>query len=759
LKASNGGTDLLPSSAALKNKPTKTVNIANGQLSVAHHLIHAEARKNNRRNLSEGNDNSQKMQNHQPVTNIAPKIAKEVHLRPMGMPTDNVDCVGLPTLPPYGRYNGNDIKSPAHQFSSPPPRIHSNSMIPERDSGPARLPASPPTITQATPSSATIVQPNYKPIPQRALLGPTNGVTVQSTPVKAQPALITSSLAGKVYVASSISAQGGVSNCNNVSKVDVKTNSNDVDNKPKHFHSQNPTNLPAPKPSHQPYGPINHPPVPHQFHAQQPQTGIQSGPQSVKAKATMNVNVTRTHHHNGSGSLDFHGFQKIQECHSSSDENRSSGHASMSDTGGGNGTSSPGSNKTGQLGPVPEDNGRLAAGVTSRNGRSRASTGKPRHRNAPLKNPWSGSGLEDIKTAIQQLTLRSQTSTSTYSSLSAGSESSEPARRLGRYSSMETVNTNVTSADEFVWVDSHNRLVELQHPPWSQYCLLRVIRVGRCREFADRVSAEAVPRLGYLLTRALVRVAREIQRLSSVLGLCSKNEVAGALKMVLCPALADSSIKACLRAAAMFYLSGDGTLKQTKSARAGLQLPVGRFHRWMVDARLGKFVHEYAAVYLCAAFENLLEEVLLQCMPTDSTATLTAMGLEHAIANSGDLWGLLQPFVHLNAGRIASGALTMPRWTSEASVNSNPNHHNNSKQEPCLLTTCVGSLGELKDLVNRSHKRSNHVTMSQAALRELFYFMRCSQLEHNEGMCVVGLYFLSVSCLFLSLMTTTKNKN
>lgn len=74
----------------------------------------------------------------------------------------------------------------------------------------------------------------------------------------------------------------------------------------------------------------------------------------------------------------------------------------------------------------------------------------------------SGSGLEDIKLAIQQLTMRSHTSntgysTSTYSSLS-GSESSEPAvRRLMRHSSLETINTNVTNADEFVWVDSHNR--------------------------------------------------------------------------------------------------------------------------------------------------------------------------------------------------------------------------------------------------------------------------------------------------------------
>lgn len=404
----------------------------------------------------------------------------------------------------------------------------------------------------------------------------------------------------------------------------------------------------------------------------------------------------------------------------------------------GHGSSSPGGNRITPLGPLPE-NERLAAGVTNRSTRSKASNGHPRarHRGTPAKIPWTGGGLEDVKAAIQQLTMRSQTSTSTYSSLSAGSESSvEPVRRHGRYSSMETINTNVTSADEFVWVDSHNRLVELQHPPWSQHCVMRVIKSGRCREHAERISVEAIPRLGYLLQRALVRVAREIQRLSGGLGLCAKHEVASAYKIVLCPALADSCIKACLRAAAMFQVPGDGAIKQSKSARAGLQLPVGRFHRWMVDARLGRFVHEYAAVYLCAGMENLLEEILLQCLPVDTSVPLTATGLEHAIAGSGDLWGLLQPYAHLNAGRIASGALTMPRWASQSSIGSgsgSASHGNSPGLEPCLLTTCVGSLNELKDLVVRAQQRSQHITLSHGALRALFYFMRCSQLEHNEG--------------------------
>lgn len=53
--------------------------------------------------------------------------------------------------------------------------------------------------------------------------------------------------------------------------------------------------------------------------------------------------------------------------------------------------------------------------------------------------------------------------------------------------------------------------------------------------------------------------------------------------------------------------------------------------------------------------ENLLEELVMQCMPNDNETMLTSTILEHAIANNGDLWGLLQPYAHLNAGRVASG--------------------------------------------------------------------------------------------------------
>lgn len=138
--------------------------------------------------------------------------------------------------------------------------------------------------------------------------------------------------------------------------------------------------------------------------------------------------------------------------------------------------------------------------------------------------PCGGSGIEEIKLAIQQLTMRSHTSnsTSTYSSLSGSEGSSEPAsrrgggsdvtdtasrrdaadlarrdgtdstrrdttdpaiRRLIRHSSLETINTNVTAAaDEFVWVDSHNRCINTNFTI-SLYLLLNWWVYFFCRNF------------------------------------------------------------------------------------------------------------------------------------------------------------------------------------------------------------------------------------------------------------------------------------
>lgn len=86
-------------------------------------------------------------------------------------------------------------------------------------------------------------------------------------------------------------------------------------------------------------------------------------------------------------------LQRRPECtgNSSSDENRSSGHASMSDTGGHTSSSSPPhrhhrSHSPQQLNAVPEDD-RLSASVTQRNGKSRSGQSRNRHRATPAKVP------------------------------------------------------------------------------------------------------------------------------------------------------------------------------------------------------------------------------------------------------------------------------------------------------------------------------------------------------------------------------------
>lgn len=102
----------------------------------------------------------------------------------------------------------------------------------------------------------------------------------------------------------------------------------------------------------------------------------------------------------------------------------------------------------------------------------------------------------------------------------------------------------------------------------------------------------------------------------------------------------------------------------------------------------------------------------------------------------------------MNAGRIASGnyliikwvvenkrllflgALALPRWASISSINSSQDSGRSSgPPEPSLMTTCVGSLSELHELINRIQPR---IPLCPQAVRALFYFMRCSQLEHGE---------------------------
>ena len=149
---------------------------------------------------------------------------------------------------------------------------------------------------------------------------------------------------------------------------------------------------------------------------------------------------------------------------------------------------------------------------------------KLRKREKSIFQTHASGGLEGVRQAIEQMSLRTQGShsTSTYSSNISSSDygSANPSlRRLIRHSSLETIGTNITSAgDEFVWIDSDCRLVELQHYPWSNGDVLRLLQQGRLKNQLMRISMECVPRLSHLLQRPLIRIACEAQRFSKTLG-------------------------------------------------------------------------------------------------------------------------------------------------------------------------------------------------------------------------------------------------
>lgn len=53
--------------------------------------------------------------------------------------------------------------------------------------------------------------------------------------------------------------------------------------------------------------------------------------------------------------------------------------------------------------------------------------------------------------------------------------------------------------------------------------------------------------------------------------------------MVLGAVMANSCIKAGIQATSIYALSGTGALKMSMSRRAGLNLNLGRFYRWMTE--------------------------------------------------------------------------------------------------------------------------------------------------------------------------------
>ncbi|XP_077372762.1 ankyrin repeat- and BTB/POZ domain-containing protein 3-B isoform X2 [Festucalex cinctus] len=329
-----------------------------------------------------------------------------------------------------------------------------------------------------------------------------------------------------------------------------------------------------------------------------------------------------------------------------------------------------------------------------------------------------------------------------------------------RNNSLDTVNTVLVEDAEILECTGQcAKLPELEDVPWS------LGEVARSLQRDEGMNAPSPPqdvllRLSALASRALVRVAKEAQRLSLRYAKCTKYEIQSAIKMVLSWVVSANCIGAALGALSLYNMSTEeDKFGRGKSARCGLVFNVGKFFRWMVDSRLAVRIHEHAAIYLAACMESLFREIHGRVLRTallerdNSIPKFSVESLEQAVSSDAELWGSLQHWQHLMCGKNASGVLSLPEGLTlpqRAGKNGEGNAYSQSELhsiEQCLLATRVGSISELSDMVSRAmhylqplytknhnngtpiHQKSAAIHWAPEAIYTLCYFMHCPQME------------------------------
>ncbi|KAK7891681.1 hypothetical protein WMY93_023644 [Mugilogobius chulae] len=230
-----------------------------------------------------------------------------------------------------------------------------------------------------------------------------------------------------------------------------------------------------------------------------------------------------------------------------------------------------------------------------------------------------------------------------------------------RHNSLDTVNTVLVEDTEILECSGQcAKLPELEDVPWS------LGEVASALNKDEEMSLPTPPqdvlhRLSVLISRVLVRVAKEAQRLSLRYAKCTKYEIQSAIKMVLSWSVSMSCISAALSALSLYNMSTEEEkFSRGKSGRCGLIFNVGKFFRWMVDSRVAVRIHEHAAIYLAASVESLFREVYARVLRSallerdNGIPKFTVEVLEQAINGDAEIWGSLQPWQHLICGKSAN---------------------------------------------------------------------------------------------------------
>ncbi len=133
-----------------------------------------------------------------------------------------------------------------------------------------------------------------------------------------------------------------------------------------------------------------------------------------------------------------------------------------------------------------------------------------------------------------------------------------------RHNSIDTVNTVLAEDGETLECSGHcAKLPELEDVPWSLGEVENALNKEEELRFGT-VSADLLARLSTLVSRALVRIAREAQRLSLRYGKCTKYEVQSAIKMILSWTISVNCIAAVLSALSMYNMSTEDKFSRGK---------------------------------------------------------------------------------------------------------------------------------------------------------------------------------------------------